>query len=96
MDEHTQHANAGDATGEASESFGDRSRGGGRRRSREYRVGSLTDMLPEWILPAEGKQHVRAARRELLLAARSMLDSWIERNERGETVRRGTIKIDVE
>ena len=35
-----------------------------RRRVREYRITGLADLLPDWLLPPEGKQHVRAARRE--------------------------------
>jgi hypothetical protein len=69
---------------------------GERRRTREYRISGIADLLPDWLLPQEGKQHVRAARRELLLAARSTLDAWIERNERGMTVRRGPTRIEIE
>ncbi len=67
-----------------------------RRSTRELNISGLADLLPEWILPAEGKTHVRNARRELLLAARSMLDAWIERNDRGMTVRRGPTRIEIE
>lgn len=34
------------------------------------------------LVPVETRQHLRAARREQLLAARSLLDHWIERLER--------------
>ena len=67
-----------------------------RRRTREYRLTGLADLLPDWILPPEGKDHVRAARRELLLAARSILDACIERNERGMTVGHSPTKIEIE
>lgn len=33
------------------------------------------------LLPAETRKHLRAARREQLLAARSLLDRWIDRLE---------------
>jgi hypothetical protein len=59
-------------------------------------VTGLADLLPDWLLPPEGKQHVRAARRELLLAVRSMLDACIERSEQGITVRRGPTRIEIE
>lgn len=65
-------------------------------RERVYRITGLADLLPDWILPPEGKQHVRNARREALLAARSVLDAWIERMDRGTTVRRTPTKIEVE
>lgn len=65
-------------------------------RERVYRITGPADLLPDWILPPEGKQHVRNARREVLLAARSVLDAWIERIDRGTTVRRTPTKIEVE
>src|SRR5207237_1029555 len=61
---------------------------GRRQTTKEYQITGLADLMPAWLLPPEGKQHVRAARRALLLAARSMVDSWTERNGRGLTVRR--------
>ncbi len=48
------------------------------------------------LVPLEARNHLRAARREELLAARSLLDHWIERLERepkGES-RRETIELD--
>ena len=65
-------------------------------RERVYRITGFADLLPDWILPPEGKQHVRNARREALLAVRSMLDACIERMDRGATVRRTPTKIEVE
>ena len=65
-------------------------------RERVYRITGLADLLPDWVLPPEGKQHVRNARREGLLAVRSMLDACIERIDRGTTVRRSPTKIEVE
>jgi len=48
------------------------------------------------LVPVEARQHLRAARREELLAARSLLDHWIERLDREPaTEKRGeTIKLD--
>ena len=66
------------------------------REERVYRITGLADLLPDCILPPEGKQHVRQARREMLLAARSVLDAWIERLDRGVTVRREPRKIEIE
>jgi hypothetical protein len=66
------------------------------RDERVYRISGLADLLPDCILPPEGKQHVRQARRELLLAARSVLDAWIERVDRGTTVRRSPTKIEID
>ena len=66
------------------------------RGEQVYRLTGLADLLPDWILPPEGKQHVRNARREMLLAARSMLDACIERQERGATVRRTPTRIEIE
>jgi len=40
------------------------------------------DRLLEGMIPSEARQHMRAARREQLLAARSFLDHWIERLDR--------------
>ncbi len=34
------------------------------------------------VIPAEARVHMRAARREQLLAARAFLDHWIERLEK--------------
>jgi hypothetical protein len=40
------------------------------------------DRLLADLIPAEVRQHMRAARKEQLLAARSFLDHWIERMDR--------------
>lgn len=52
------------------------------RRDREK--GAIHSILSE-LLPAEVREHMRAARKEQLLAVRSLLDHWIERVERRET-----------
>lgn len=67
-----------------------------RRREREWRFTGLADLVPDWILPPEGKQHVRNARKELLLAVRSMLDQAIEYQERGGRPHRRGERIEVE
>ena len=66
------------------------------RDERVYRITGPVDLLPDCVLPPEGKQHVHNARRELLLAARSALDAWIERVDRGAVVRRTSKKIEIE
>jgi hypothetical protein len=66
------------------------------RDERVYRVTGLVDLLPDCILPPEGKDHVRTARREMLLAVRSALDAWIDRMDRGVTVRRAPTRIEIE
>ena len=63
---------------------------------RVYRVTGLVDLLPDCILPPEGKDHVRNARHEVLLAVRSALDAWIDRMDRGVTVRRAPTRIEIE
>jgi len=42
-------------------------------------------LLMRELLPAEARDHMRAARREQLLAVRSVIDHWIERAEHEET-----------
>ena len=51
----------------------------------------------ETILPADARRHLRAASREQLLAARSMLDSWVKRMDADQdeaAPRRETIPLD--
>ena len=56
------------------------------------------DALMDSLLPAEVRAHMRAARKEQLLAMRSMVDVWIERVDRKPEERRGrrheTIELD--
>jgi hypothetical protein len=40
------------------------------------------DRLVSRVFPAEARSHMRAARKEQLLAARSFIDHWIERLDR--------------
>ena len=49
----------------------------GMRRTLKHKRGAR----PSSLLPGEFKGHVRAARREMLLAVRSLLDAAIERLE---------------
>jgi hypothetical protein len=56
-------------------------------------------LLGVWreVFPAEARQHMRAARKEQLLAARAFLDHWIERLDRdpaGDLPRRESISLD--
>ncbi len=62
-----------------------------RRHSEERRMG---DLLRD-LFPAGVRTHLKAARREQLLAARSFLDHWIERLDERETPR-GRESISVE
>ena len=64
------------------------------RRGRS--ITGLSDLLPDWILSQEGKQHLRNARKEMLLAARSVLDSAIERQEAGPTPRRTVSRVQID
>jgi len=65
-------------------------------RQRAYRVSGLADLLPDWILPPEGKQHVRNARKEVLMAVRSVLDAAIERQEAGPAPRRTVSRVEID
>ena len=46
------------------------------------RVADPLDRLMAGFLPEETRGHLRAARKEQLLAARSFIDGWIERMDR--------------
>lgn len=48
---------------------------------RDRRMGPLRSLVRE-LVPADVRAHLRSARREQLLAFRSLLDHWIERTER--------------
>jgi hypothetical protein len=64
------------------------------RRNRT--ITGLSDLLPDWILPPEGKQHVRNARKEVLMAVRSVLDAAIERQEAGPAPRRTVSRVEID
>jgi hypothetical protein len=65
-------------------------------RQRASRITGLADLLPDWILPPEGKQHIRNARKEMLMAARSLLDAAIERQEQGPAPRRTVSRVEID
>lgn len=57
----------------------------------------LTLPLPRLLfLPKETRDHLRAARREQLLALRSLLDQAIERLEKEEKPKRKAERVEVE
>jgi hypothetical protein len=69
---------------------------GDESRPRQHRITGLADLLPDWILPPEGKQHIRNARKEMLMAARSVLDAAIERQEAGPPPRRTVNRVEID
>lgn len=68
----------------------------GERRNRACGVTGLSDLLPDWILPQESKQHLRNARKEMLLAARTLIDRAIERQEAGPAPRRTVNRVEID
>lgn len=68
----------------------------GQTRGGRCRITGLADLLPDWILPQEGKQHVRNARKEMLMAARSVLDAAIARQEAGPAPRRTPSRVEID
>jgi hypothetical protein len=65
-------------------------------RQRQHRISGLADLLPDWILPPEGKQHVRNARKEMLMAARSMLDAAIACQDAAPAPRRNVNRVEID
>jgi hypothetical protein len=65
-----------------------------QRRGRQ--ITGLSDLLPDWILSQDGKQHLRNARKEVLLAVRSVLDAAIERQEAGPAPRRTVSRVEID
>lgn len=63
------------------------------RRDRQMKT--VRGLLGE-LFPPEVRGHLRASQREQLLAARSFLDHWIARLERGAPEARGRETITVE
>jgi hypothetical protein len=59
-------------------------------------ITGLSDLLPDWLLPPEGKQHARNARKEVLLAMRSILDAAIARQEAGPAPRRTPRRVEID
>lgn len=68
--------------------------GDARRRGRQ--ITGLCDLLPDWLLNQEGKQHVRNARKEALLAARSVLDAMIERQNAAPAPQRTVSRVEID
>jgi hypothetical protein len=61
---------------------------------REHKVDPMRRIVSE-LFPSEARDHMRAARKEQLLAVRSFLDHWIEKiEERGQAPERENISID--
>ncbi len=64
------------------------------KREAEEGMGPLRTLLRE-LMPPEARAHLRSARREQLLAVRSVLDRMIAKTERQETTeRRERIAVD--
>ena len=64
--------------------------------AREAEVGSIETLVAQ-LIPSDVRSHLRAARKEQLLAARAMLDHWIARIDRAPTERirrRESIKLE--
>jgi BMFP domain-containing protein YqiC len=64
--------------------------------SRESETDGIEALIAR-LVPAEVRGHLRAARKEQLLAARAMLDHWIDRLDRVPTEgvrRRETINVE--
>ncbi len=59
-------------------------------------ITGLSDLLPDWLLSPEGKQHARNARKEALLVVRSVLDAAIARQEAGPAPRRSVSKVEID
>src|SRR3954467_13358321 len=57
-------------------------RAGGAEFRADPRPLEALDAVLDMLLPAEVRGHMRAARKEQLLAVRSMVDIWIERVDR--------------
>ena len=63
---------------------------------RAYRITGLSDLLPDWLLSPEGKQHARNARKEALLAVKSVIDAAIERQEAGPAPKRTARRVEID
>lgn len=70
---------------------------GGKKIAARTGIGSpeRTFSLMDQVFPPETRQHLRAARKEQLLAFRSLLDKWIARmDEEKATPRREAIRVE--
>jgi len=64
--------------------------------AREADVGSIATLIAQ-LVPSDVRTHLRAARKEQLLAARAMMDHWIARIDRAPAEpirRRESIKLE--
>ena len=68
----------------------------GGARPRWGNITGLSDLLPDWILPPEGKQHVRNARKEMMMAARSVLDAAIAHQGAAPAPRRTVNRVEID
>ena len=66
------------------------------KRARGRREDESLESMMTGLLPPDVRGHLRAARKEQLLAAKAMLDHWIDRIDRkpGDRRRRETIPLD--
>jgi len=68
-----------------------------KQRAGPFDLLHLTLPLPRLLfLPEETRNHLRAARREQLLALRSLLDRAIERLEKPDKAKRRSERVEVE
>ncbi len=65
-------------------------------RARRRRDDESLESLMTGLLPPEVRGHMRAARKEQLLAAKAMLDHWIDRIDRKPPERRRRESIPLE
>jgi hypothetical protein len=63
-------------------------------------ITGLSDLLPDWLLSPEGKQHARNARKEALLAIKSLIDGAIDgaiaRQEAGPAPKRTVQRVEID
>jgi len=59
-------------------------------------ITGLSDLLPDWLMPPEGKQHARNARKEALLAIKSIVDAAIARQEAGPAMKRTVQRVEID
>ncbi len=58
------------------------------------RIPTLQSLMRRW-LPEEAVDHLRAARREQLLAMRAMVDNMIERIDRADQEKAETTRVEI-
>ncbi len=65
-------------------------------RARRHRDDESLESMMTGLLPPDVRAHLRAARKEQLLAAKAMLDHWIDRIDRKPADRRRRESIPLE